>query len=368
MLGAKILQYSVAQLLVSLLGFGGLLLLSRGYGVSGLGIIALALSFVGLFQYLTKLGFDMAHVKRISEGLDLRRGIGVYLTVKIVLTVLFAVAVVTVLNLTNLMGDELRQSPQRQVVLIIIVAMSFRALADVPIQTFAAQRRTLQQVFPLLAAAVVRVGGIVAAIVVGWGLVGVSVVYVAAEIVGLGVAAWLFRRYRISRPQANDFRRYAVFALPMLVVGVTASAEIHLDKILLGYFEGAGAVGEYFGAERLIAFLQLIATGIVTLYFPTISKQFALGQRELAHRMALSAERYSVIILAPIVVYVWLYAEPLMTLLGRDFVGAADALRFLTAASVVTIVTLPFSEQIAAADRPGLKMWLSVVLRVSTLR
>ena len=51
-------------------------------GASAIGEFSFALSLVGSFTFIAFFGFRMAHVKRISEGLDLGKCIGTFLSIR----------------------------------------------------------------------------------------------------------------------------------------------------------------------------------------------------------------------------------------------------------------------------------------------
>ena len=73
-----------------ILGYVGLFFIARYMAPGDYGIIGFALGFVGLFLVLGNLGFDAAHVKRISEGKRLDECIGTYFFIKMGLAGLFA--------------------------------------------------------------------------------------------------------------------------------------------------------------------------------------------------------------------------------------------------------------------------------------
>ena len=67
------------------IGWLALLLVARKMGASAIGEFSFALSLVGSFTFIAFFGFKMAHVKRISEGLDLGKCIGTHLSIRLFL-------------------------------------------------------------------------------------------------------------------------------------------------------------------------------------------------------------------------------------------------------------------------------------------
>ena len=80
-----------ANLLDGLLAYIALYFISRDMGPEAYGIIGFAMGFVGLFTILTDLGFNSAHIKRVSEGKDMGTCIGTYLVSKLGFAGLFSI-------------------------------------------------------------------------------------------------------------------------------------------------------------------------------------------------------------------------------------------------------------------------------------
>ena len=81
----KIALLFAAENINAIIGWVALLFVARKMGASALGEFGYALSLVGGFTFLAFFGFRMAHVKRVSEGLDLGKCIGTFLSVRLVL-------------------------------------------------------------------------------------------------------------------------------------------------------------------------------------------------------------------------------------------------------------------------------------------
>ncbi len=62
----------------SILGYLALFFILRYMGPGDYGIIGFGIAFVGMFAFISDLGFNFAHVKRISEGRDLEECIGTF--------------------------------------------------------------------------------------------------------------------------------------------------------------------------------------------------------------------------------------------------------------------------------------------------
>ena len=74
-----------AENINAIIGWIALLFVARKMGAGALGEFSYAVSLVGGFTFLAFLGFRMAHVKRVSEGLDLGKCIGTFVSIRLFL-------------------------------------------------------------------------------------------------------------------------------------------------------------------------------------------------------------------------------------------------------------------------------------------
>ena len=81
----KIALLFAAENVNAIIGWIALLFVARKMGASAIGEFSFALSLVGSFTFIAFFGFKMAHVKRISEGLDLGKCIGTFLSIRLFL-------------------------------------------------------------------------------------------------------------------------------------------------------------------------------------------------------------------------------------------------------------------------------------------
>ena len=81
----KIALLFAAENVNAIIGWIALLFVARKMGASAIGEFSFALSIVGSFTFIAFFGFKMAHVKRISEGLDLGKCIGTFLSIRLFL-------------------------------------------------------------------------------------------------------------------------------------------------------------------------------------------------------------------------------------------------------------------------------------------
>jgi len=114
------------QLLNGLLGYVGLKFIAIYMQPWEYGVIGFAYGFVSLFSILGNLGFNSAHVKRISEGKCLGKCIATYALTKTVLAGLVACSVILSIAIWKYVLNRGFETPlHEQVVNIVRVTMIF---------------------------------------------------------------------------------------------------------------------------------------------------------------------------------------------------------------------------------------------------
>ncbi len=120
-----------------------------------------------------------------------------------------------------------------------------------------------------------------------WGLNGYLLVTAVAAFVGIGLALF-FLRSKLS----FGFRKDVAFDLiklgfPILLVGLAYSFFTTLDRLIIAYFLGAEAVGNYGLAIMVFGSLSLFPLTISQFYYPKISKVLGLtGSEKEAFKVA----------------------------------------------------------------------------------
>ena len=121
MFARKSLLVMSANILDGFLAYVALFFISRDMGPEAYGIIGFAMGFVGLFTILTDLGFNSAHIKRVSEGKDIGTCIGTFLFSKLGFALLLVPVVVGVVVLWKSILGRGFESPAHELAIYIIL-------------------------------------------------------------------------------------------------------------------------------------------------------------------------------------------------------------------------------------------------------
>jgi O-antigen/teichoic acid export membrane protein len=121
MIGRKSLFVFSTLAVTLLLQLVGMLFLTQFFPPEVYGTITYALSFVAIFDCLANLGFNAAHVKRVSEGKDLSDCVSTFIVVKVALTLSMAAIVLASVYLwTDVLGNTSALSRRRFIEIFLV--------------------------------------------------------------------------------------------------------------------------------------------------------------------------------------------------------------------------------------------------------
>ena len=123
------------------LAYVGLFFIARYMDPTDYGIVAFAMSFVTLFFIFSRLGYNEAHVKKISEGKKLGICNGTFFTTKIVLIMISSILIVLFIFLwKNIIGRGFESSEQEIAIYIMLGYFISNQLAESINFTFKARK------------------------------------------------------------------------------------------------------------------------------------------------------------------------------------------------------------------------------------
>jgi len=362
-LARKSLLILLNNVIGGVLGFITLSIIARHLGADNLGVLGFGLSFLGMFTFISNLGFDSAHNKRVSEGLDLGQCLGAYAYIKVILTVIMAGISLMVIMIYSRFYNGFSSQKEEQVVLIFLAYYVLWSLSLIPITTFNSQRKQAKAQLPSIFEFIVRAPLIIVLVLAGFGIVYVALSYVAGAVVLLILGVVFLRGYPVKRPGKDILRRYVSFAIPMSLISVVTTLYLYIDKVMIGIFWNAEEVGFYYGAQRIIMFIITSAAAVAILLFPTISSLHAKGEIKGIKNLIIRSERYLSMLVFPVVALTIALRDSIVELiLGDDFGESGMILVFLSIYALLAILNKLYSQVLMGTGRTGLAVRISAFI------
>lgn len=334
-----------STLALTAIGFLSTMFFAHTVGPAILGAYFIFVAYYSVFNLFGDGGFGGAAVKRISEGEDQ----DAYFTAFIVLrVVLVAVSIGFLLIIRPYIPDL--ASPE--VFLWLIVALIAGALTSVASNGVYGRGKVGINQIGSLVDNLTRIGIQVVAIVLGYGVAGLTGGFVA----GLLAAGIVNFRFLDLKPA--PFGRSHIQSLFAFSFWTFLSASGYLvfsyaDTIMIGYFMTDADIGIYRVALQLTSIATFTTVALHTTLYPKVSywgKQNDLSSVENALARAFT---YSLLLAVPVVLGGWLLGERLLYFFyGAAFSAGASALALLLLVQVAHVFMFLQTMCLNALDRP----------------
>ncbi len=344
------------MIVVSFLGYVGLIFIYR-YGLDyEYGVVAFALAYVGLFSFITNLGLSKAHIKRVSEGRDLGSCIGTYIVIKIALIgMLIGVVVGSILIWKYIVGRGFQSAEHEIVIYLMLLFYVFLELGNIATHTFSARRETAKEKIPTILDPVIRVPIIIMVAVFSLSVYALAGAYILGIAVFFMVSMVLFRGYPIKKFDKPLFKSYFRFSLPLIVSGALGTVMRNVDKVMIQLFWSSIAVGYYFAVERIVTIVLMVPIALTTLLFPEMSRYHGKKNLKKIRELSRISQRYVSMIVVPGVVLLILLSQPILYLLsGSIAANASILLQIMALYSFFISFSMLYANKIMAIGKPGM--------------
>lgn len=311
-------------------------IVARAIGVREYGYFTFATSFVPLFLVFGSLGLHAAVVRGISR--DRTRLAEVFVSglwMRLVTGVL-------ALALSVLLAPSFLDSPDAVwTVGVVGTALLIDAVASYMSAVFEAYERMRYYATALIVNRIGSTALALVALLAGGGLTAIFLTYLAGSLASLVYVVRALRRHfppmSLRAGRRSTAGRLLRQGAPLGIAAILNMALFQLDTVMVAAYLGPEAVGLYGVAFRFFESFLFVAFALGDVTFPRYAKQGpgALSERTFSGAAALSLAFY-----VPLFV-LSLFAAPWMvsTIFGDRYVEAADAVPWLTLATIAYAVT-----------------------------
>ena len=342
--------------------------MARELGQAGFGVFNFALSLASILLILGGLGLQERLARELARDAD---RVDTLVWNVLVLKGTAMLALLAAIGAIAALGDY--SSNERLAIVIVAVGVGFENLAMIVAAVFQAFERQHYIATSLLANRLSTAAVGIGALLLGGGLVVVSLIATLGSALGLGIAYALMVR-RVVRPKRRidpgAWGRLIRTSVPLGGIAVLGQSVLRSSVVLVGLLAASTAeVGDYSAAFRLIEATLFISWSFSSAALPWFSRH--PGERrgpgglsrafELALKVVISA-------MLPLALLFGLYAEPLIeALYGAEYSGAIEPLRILAAMTVLWGVNGAITAVLIGRDRPRVYVAPALVAIVLTI-
>lgn len=326
-------------LLNKALDFAFALVYLRILGPQGTGAYTFAVVVFGYFDILVNFGLSTLLTREVArDGAQSDRYFASTLITRLGLAMLTLLAA---LALAGPLAAPLHIETEVGLAIVLLtLGMLPGAFSSTSSALFMARERMEVPAAVTVLSTLLKIGLGTAALLAGWGIVGLAAVSLVVNII-TAVVLGAAQVALLGRPRLRLERRFSLellaVAWPLMLNNFLNSLFYRIDAVLLKPLAGEVALGHYSTAYKFIDGLQIIPSTFVLALFPVLARQAAGRRAELARAFGLGLKVLLALAL-PISVGTTLLAEPIIGLLaGPAYLpDSAHALQVL-------IWFLPFS-------------------------
>jgi O-antigen/teichoic acid export membrane protein len=332
---------------------------------------------ISSYGFLLDFGIGGAVVKYVAEHVArgehaaaralLASAIWLYLALALA-TVVMSVLVAP--TLTVLIGVAPHQQATAEWLVILTGVNVALAIAATPPMSVlrGLQRYDLYNAI-YIGASLMEAGTTTAALLMGWGVIGMSIAAIPVTIASGAASIIVARRVAPQLPMGGRganmaaLRQIASFSSSLFAIQVAGRLQSKTDEFVIAFLGMLNAVTPYAVARKLGGVTELIAVQMLKAVMPLASELHAGAQEKTLRRLYIAASRIALGIAVPVAVVLAIIGGDLLTLwVGAAYAEHAPLVAVLGIASLITASHWPAVEilQGMAKHRLVATAWLAM--------
>ena len=336
------------------IGFARAIILARLLVPDDFGVFSMAITVVGAFEALTRLGLEQSVISsRYSNSAALSTHLDTAWTVEIIKRIAMAV----VLTLAAPYSARFYGVDELRVVLPVLGAvLVIQGLQNIGLFILRRQLRFKRIIWhESITLSITALASILLALFVRrdvWALVWGELI---GAVAGVFASYALFPRRPRFALARNALNRIFGFGKHAFVIGVAAYITTTADNIVVGRVLGAAALGAYALAYNVISMSSIAVADVFNKVTLPAYAELQAERPEQTARAFAKVFAWSAAVLAVITAMLWVCAEELVAVMyGERWAVAGTALKILSILGFVRGLVLVASSLLLGTDRPEL--------------
>lgn len=343
----------------AIFGYVGLFFILRYIGTVNWGFVAFGVGFVGILSLVGDLGYSTAHTIKVSKGEDVGICNGTFLTVKLVLGVVFVALVILSLEVwTRLLHNGFQSPIEYWIIISLIPYYFFQNFTIFTTTYFRATLKAMRMSIPPTVEAILRNSiFVVLALVVHYssGAVPayreallVSTTYSFTYSVYFMLAMFLGRPWNIKKPTREMLKSYTMLALPLMLVASVGSLSGNIDKVVIQFFWHAVPTGAFYTSQQIALVLTTLASSLTVFFLPLLVRFRHLHGKEAHNRSIFEFENLMSLYILPFVVILVVLAPYVLNIFTSGYLIYWSLLAILAIRAYFAAINTPYYSAIAS--------------------
>jgi len=338
------------------LAFSLNLLIARAMGSEGLGLYALAISWLGLLGLLAKMGLPQLMVRNVAIYTDKREWplLGGLLLrsyqLSLTFSVLLAIAAgVSVHYLQQNLQQEQQISQIFPVMLLAFAALPLSTLRKLNQGVMNGFQEVVKSQLPESLIAPLLMFGLVASAYL-FSESNIAPITVMGFYVGSLALSTLIGLHQIGQMLPSELlevtpeystKAWLQAAVPFMAFGALAMVSTQTDVIMLGALKGSESVGLYVVANRLASLIIFVLATSDAVLSPSIASFYAAGKMRQLKEIVKKSSRIVLPFSIAITAFIVVFRNALLSLFGPEFLAGGNALTVLAIGQTINAFAGP---------------------------
>lgn len=358
MLVHKYMMKAMSNIVAAVSSFVALMVMTR-YVSYEYGVMMWGFAFVALFNIVTGLGFETAHIKYIAEGRDQNNCFSTFAVIRGSLTlamILMASAMIYVGIADGTMNAE-----AAGVIAVFIVYYAVWDLRSIYTVTFDARLESGKSSIVIILESVIRSVLLIILALKQVSADTLSLAYLTGMILAMVSTLWLSRNINLKFVRPTMVKEYAIFAAPLVISSLVLMAMEALDRVVIGFNGNLLEVGYYAAALGAVTAVITLGNSMNNVILPQLASPDMTGSKEKTEGLVWTSQKYLLMFLLPVTAVLIVHGEAIATVLfGADYARAGVILSILSVMMTLKIISGVLSQVLYASNNAKLYTRASV--------
>jgi O-antigen/teichoic acid export membrane protein len=344
------------------------ILLARVLGTSGYGLYNLGIGIESILAVIALMGLAEGMVRFIPIELakhnneKIRNTVFVGVSVSLVIgislgLILFITAPFTAVNIFH-------DTAAIPILKLIAITIPLEAFGQILLGAVLGLKRMDYQVYSYsIVYSLVRIGLTVLLLYIGWNVAGAIIAYSVAWAVTIGLLLYFINRsIKLKKPEhisRLEVQKLLSFSAPLCLTDITIQLRSYVNLLMIGAMGTMTSVGVYSVAMRVQMAGLLLLGPIMKVAKPIISdldQRAEVGRLEQVYQ---TLTRWSFTIILPVAITIFLFARPILSVFGDDYVTGASVLIIIGFGLLISGATWISQPMISMMGHSGLTFFIT---------